>query len=161
AVHAGIATYATELSDLRVEKERVETIEQVLRVRNPTQRICMRESGGVGMEHELRCAFYANRVARLYTRTCIEEIKDNAKKKIRRWIGCGVGEGRVECGGSGLRKREREREIERGRECRRKGSTRRRTAVKKGEEKGRKKKHESENARGDRGNRRREKIKKE
>ena len=28
AVHAGIATYATELSDLRVEKERVETIEQ-------------------------------------------------------------------------------------------------------------------------------------
>lgn len=28
AVRAGIATYATELSDLRVEKERVETIEQ-------------------------------------------------------------------------------------------------------------------------------------
>lgn len=28
AVQAGIATYATELSDLRVEKERVETIEQ-------------------------------------------------------------------------------------------------------------------------------------
>jgi len=28
AVHAGIATYATELSDLRVEKKRVETIEQ-------------------------------------------------------------------------------------------------------------------------------------
>lgn len=28
AVHTGIATYATKLSDLRVEKERVETIEQ-------------------------------------------------------------------------------------------------------------------------------------
>jgi len=28
AVHAEIATYATKLSDLRVEKERVETIEQ-------------------------------------------------------------------------------------------------------------------------------------
>lgn len=28
AVQAGIATYATELSDLRVEKERVDTIEQ-------------------------------------------------------------------------------------------------------------------------------------
>ena len=28
AVHAEIATYATKLSDLRVEKKRVETIEQ-------------------------------------------------------------------------------------------------------------------------------------
>ncbi|KYN14279.1 hypothetical protein ALC57_13446 [Trachymyrmex cornetzi] len=115
AVHAGIATYATELSDLRVGKERVETIEQVLGIRNHTENLMY--------TGEWRSWDGTMNYAARFTRT-------------------------------GLRDCTRKTPII---HCRWKGSTRRRTAGKKREER----RNMRVKTRGDRQDRRREKRKKE